>query len=61
MESIVLIHNFQTDIVSSRQIKTVLDPEFERFITHDGYDHISNYYLRLEDFDSDTGNYDNDI
>ena len=46
MESIVLIHNFRTDIVCSNQIKTVFDPEYERFITLDGYDRISNYYLQ---------------
>jgi len=45
MESIVLIHNFWTDIVGSNQIKTVFDPEYERFITLDGYDCISSYYL----------------
>ena len=61
MESIVLIHNFWTDIVGSNQIKTVFDPEYERFITLDGYDGISNYYLRPEDFNSDTDNYHNDI
>ena len=36
MESIVLIHNFRTDIVGSNQIKAVLDQEYERFITLDG-------------------------
>ena len=61
MESIVLIHNFWTDIVGSNQIKTVFDPEYEKFITLDGYDCISNYYLQPEDFDSEGDNYDNDI
>ena len=61
MESIALIHNFRTDIVGSNQIKTVFDPEYERFIFQDEYDPISNYYLRPEDFDSDTDDFDIDI
>jgi hypothetical protein len=61
MESIVLIHNFRTDIVGCNQIKTVFDPEYERFITLDGYDRISNYYLQPEDFESDTDGDENDI
>ena len=50
MESIVLIHNFHTDIVGYNQIKSVFDPEYERFITLEGYNGISNYYLHPEDF-----------
>ena len=61
IESIVLIHNFCTDIVGSNQITTVFDPEYERFITLDGYDHISNYYLQPEDLESDTDWDENDI
>ena len=61
MESIVLIHNFHTDIVGYNQIKTVFDPEYERFITLDGYDRISKYYLQSEDFQSDTDRDENDI
>ena len=61
MESIVLICNFQTDIVGSNQIKTMFEPEYKRFITLDRYDCISNYYLQPKDFDSDTDDYDNDI
>mgnify|MGYP006205063927 FL=1 len=61
MESIVLIHNFCTDIVGSNQIKTVFDPEYKRFITLDGYDPISNYYLQQEDFKSSTDGDENDI
>ncbi len=36
-------------------------PEYERFITLDGYDHISQYYLQPEDFQSDTDRDENDI
>ena len=53
LESIVLIHNFRTELVGSNQIKTVFDQEYERVINLDGYDRISKYYLRPEDFDSD--------
>ena len=35
LESIILIHNFRTDIVGSNQIKTVFDPE-ERYSNLDG-------------------------
>ena len=61
MESIVLIHNFHTEKVGYNQIKTVFDPKYERFITLDGYDHISQYYLQPEDFQSDTDRDENDI
>ena len=61
IESIVLIHNFCTDIVGSNQITTMFDPEYERFITFDGYDHISNYYLQPEDFESNTDGDENNI
>jgi len=61
MESIVFIHNFCTNIVGSDQIKTVFVPEYERLITLDRYDCISNYYLRPEDFESDTDGDENDI
>ena len=61
MESIVLIYNFRTYIVGYNQIKTVFDPEYGRFITLDGYDSISNYYLQPEDFQSDTDRDENDI
>ena len=43
------------------QIKTVLDPKYERYITLDGYDRISNYYLQAEDFESDSDGEENDI
>ena len=58
LESIILIHNFRTELVGSNQIKTVFDPEYERVINLDGYDHSSKYYLRPEDFDSNEDNND---
>ena len=61
MELIVLIHNFCTEIVGYNQIKTVFDPEYERFITLDGYNRISTYYLQAEDFESDSDGEENDI
>ena len=61
MESIVLIHNFRTNIVGYNQIKTVFDPEYERFITLEGYDRISKYYLQAEDFELDSNGEENDI
>ncbi len=61
IETIVLIHNFRTELVGRNQIKTVFDPEYERYITLDGYDRISKYYLRAEDFESDSEGEDNNI
>ena len=57
LEAIVLVHNFRTELVGSNQIKTVFDPEYERYINIEGYDRISRYYLNTDD--SDTVN-DND-
>ena len=53
LEAIVFIHNFRTEIVGSSQIKTVFDPEYERSITLEGYDRISQYYLRPGDYVTD--------
>ena len=61
MESIILIHNFRTDIVGSNQIKTVFDPEYKRYINLDGYDLISQCYLRPEYFNSDSDNSEDNI
>jgi hypothetical protein len=33
LDSIVLIHNFRTEMVGSNQIQTVFDPEYERYST----------------------------
>ena len=61
MESIVLIHNFRTELVGSNQIKTVFDPEYEQVINIKGYDRIRKYYLQPEDFESDDDENDFDL
>ena len=61
IESIVLVHNYRSHFVGLNQIKTVFDPEYERYINLDGYDHISQYYLRPEDFNSDSERNDDHI
>jgi hypothetical protein len=43
IQSIVLVHNFRTEIVGLNQIRTVFDPEFERYISLYGYDRIRRY------------------
>ncbi len=53
IESIVLIHNFRTECIGLNQIKTVFDPEYERYQTLEGYDRISQYYLRPGDYNTD--------
>jgi hypothetical protein len=40
-------------LVGSNQIKTVFDPEYERYINLEGYDRIRQYYLRPDDCASD--------
>ena len=39
----------------------MFDPEYKRFITLDGYDHIGNHYLQPEDFESHTDRDENDV
>ena len=51
VESIILIHNFRTEIVGSNQIITVFDPEYEHYINLEGYDRIRQYYLHLKYFE----------
>ena len=53
LEAIIFIHNFWTEVVGFSQIKTVFDPEYERIITLEGYDRISQYYLRPGDYVTD--------
>ena len=43
------------------QIKTVFDPEYERYVNLDGYDRISQYYLQPDDFVSDSETNDDSI
>ena len=40
-------------MVGFSQIKTVFDPEYERIITLEGYDRISQYYFRPGDYVTD--------
>eukprot|EP00804_Cyclotella_cryptica_P016741 CCRYP_002055-RA/>CCRYP_002055-RA protein AED:0.07 eAED:0.07 QI:0/-1/0/1/-1/1/1/0/232 len=54
VQSIILTHNFRTDIVGRNQIKTVFDPEYERYVKLEGYDRIGQYYLQPGDFNSDS-------
>jgi DDE superfamily endonuclease len=49
IQSIVLIHNFRTELVGLNQIKTVFDPEYERYINVRGYDRIKRYYFNEDD------------
>jgi hypothetical protein len=53
LESIILTHNYRTELVGSNQIKTVFDPEYQQIISIEGYDRIHKYYLQPEDFESD--------
>jgi len=46
---IVLIHNFRTEIVGLNQINTVFDPEYEMYISLNGYDRIRRYYFNEDD------------
>ena len=54
LESIVLIHNFHTELVGLNQIKTVFDPEYEPYVNLEGYDRISQYYLHPDDCEDDS-------
>ena len=49
IQSIVLVHNFRTEIVGLNQIRTVFDPEYERYISLYGYDRIRRYYFNEDD------------
>ncbi len=44
IESIVLLHNYQTHFVGRNQIRAVFDPEYERVINITGYDRIARYF-----------------
>jgi hypothetical protein len=49
IQSIVLVHNFRTEVVGLNQIRTVFDPEYERYISLNGYDRIRRYYFNEDD------------
>jgi hypothetical protein len=53
IESIVLVHNFQTDYVSYSQIQTVFGPEYVRVESLQGYNQIAQYYFRPGEYDSE--------
>ena len=53
IESIILVHNFRTEIVGKNQISNVFLPEYERVINIHGYDRIRQYYLQPGDYDTD--------
>ena len=59
LEAIIFIHNFRTELVGSNQIQSVFDPEYERVITLEGYDRISQYYLQPGEYETDNDS-DND-
>ena len=61
VESIILIHNFRTEIMGSNQIKTMLDPEYKWYINLEGYDRIRQYYLHPEDFELGVDEDDDDL
>lgn len=44
LTSIVLIHNFRTELVGLNQIATVFNPEYEQYMNLAGYDRIRRYY-----------------
>jgi hypothetical protein len=49
IQSIVFVHNCRTEIVGLNQIRTVFDPEHERYISLYGYDSIRRYYFNEDD------------
>ena len=53
LECIILVHNFQTEIVGHNQISTVFAPEYEWVINIHGYDRIHKYYLEPGDYETD--------
>ena len=61
IESIDYVHNFRTELVGFNQIQTVFDPEYERYQTLEGYDRISQYYLRPGDYNTDDDNDDDNF
>ena len=43
--SIVLLHNFRTEIVGLNQIASVFNPHYEQYINLDTYDRIHRYFI----------------
>jgi hypothetical protein len=42
--SIALLHNYRTELIGLNQISTVFNPEYEEYISLDGYDRIARYF-----------------
>jgi hypothetical protein len=42
--SVILLHNFRTEIVGLNQIATVFNPHYEQYINLDTYDRIQRYF-----------------
>ena len=53
LECIIFIHNFRTELVRHNQIAEVFNPEYERVINIEGYDHIRRYYLQPSDYETE--------
>jgi len=49
IQSIVLVDNSRMETVGLNQIKTVFDPEYERYISLSSYDRIRRYYFNKDD------------
>ncbi len=60
IRTIVLVHNFCTELVGMNQITTVFDPEYENYIAIEGHDKIYRYYFQEDDFVSDSDDDDLD-
>lgn len=50
IECIALLHNFRTSHEGLNQIATVFNPEYEKYISVDGYDRIRRYFASEEIF-----------
>ncbi len=54
LECIILVHNFQTEIVGHNQILSVFAPEYEKVINiHGCYNRICQYYPQPGDYKTD--------
>lgn len=61
VKGVVVVHNFYTNIIGCNQIKTMFDLEYKCYVSLEGYDQISQYYLRPDDFELGVDEDDNDI
>ena len=59
IEGIILVHNYHTHTVEQNQIKSVFDSEYSQVVNLEGYDHISQYYFRPGDYNTDSNEEDN--